>query len=62
MLSQDIIQVYENEEGDAVVVVGIFEGVGKPVNPQHIVIPICEARSIAKALCNLAELAEQELE
>lgn len=62
MLHQDIIQVYANEDGDAVVVVGIFEDVEKPVNLQHIIIPMHEAKSIAMALCNLADIAEQEME
>lgn len=62
MLSQDIIQVYANEDGDAVVVVGAFEGVENPVSLNHIIIPMREARSVAYALSKLAELAEQELE
>jgi hypothetical protein len=61
MLSQDLIQVYSNEEGDAVIVVGVFEGVGKTVKPHHIVIPFGEMRLIATALNNLCDEIEQEL-
>ena len=62
MLHQDIIQVYSNDDGDAVVVVGIFDQVGKTVSPESIVIPLCEIRSVAFALNKIADIAEEDLE
>jgi hypothetical protein len=62
MLSQDIIQVYANDDGDAVIVVGRFQGYGISVDPEMICFGMSDARAIAKALIQLAEIAEQELE
>lgn len=62
MLHQNIIQVYSNYDGDAVVVVGIFDQVGKNVSPESIVIPFGEIRAVAFALNKIADMAEEELE
>jgi hypothetical protein len=62
MLSQDIIQVYANEEGDAVIVVGRFQGYGISVDPEIVCFDMADARAIARALMSLAEAADQELE
>lgn len=62
MLHQDIIQVYSNDDGDAVIVVGIFEDAGRPVTPEFIVIPFREIRSVAFALNKMADQAEEDLE
>ena len=61
MLSQDIIQVYANEDGDAVVVVGRFCGLNNLVEPSYIVIPFGEMRSVATALNRLCDEVEREL-
>lgn len=62
MLHQDIIQVYPNNDGDAVIVVGIFEEAGKTVTPESIVVPFREIRSVAFALNKMADQAEEDLE
>ena len=62
MLSQDIIQVYANEDGDAVILVGRFIGYGQSVDPEYISIDMADARKVAKALISLAKAAEQDLE
>ena len=62
MLSQDVIQVYTNCDGDAVVVVGLFEMVGKPVRLEHITIPFSEIKPVAKALNKIAKQAIEDLE
>lgn len=60
MLSQNLVQVYINEEGDAVVVIGVYEGVGKSINPHHIVIPFQELMLVSKALNDIYEELQQE--
>lgn len=62
MLSQDIIQVYANEEGDAVIIVGRFVGYGQSVDPEIITFSMADARAIANALHQLADAAEEDLE
>lgn len=62
MLSQDIIQVYANEDGDAVIIVGRFVGYGQSVDPEIITFSMTDARTIANALYQLAGEAEEDLE
>lgn len=62
MLSQDIIQVYANDDGDAVIIVGRFVGYGQSVDPEIISFSMGDARAIAKALTQLADEAEEDLE
>lgn len=60
MLSQDIIQVFENEVGDVVIIVGRFAGYGQSVNPEAISFSIGDARVIAKALIQLSDEALED--
>lgn len=50
MLSQNLVQVYANDDGDAVLVIGRFESVGNPVQLESIVIPFEDLESVGAAL------------
>lgn len=61
MLHQDIVQVYRNDNDDAVVIIGKFDGLGKDVILDSVVIPFSDIKSVAKALDSIAEEIMQEL-
>lgn len=62
MLHQDIIQVYDNEDGDAVIAVGVFKGLDQPVEIQSIVIPYSEISEVSRALSKVAAKLFEDLE
>lgn len=61
MLSQDIIQVYRNDNDDVVIIVGKFNGLGSNVVLDSVAIPFADLKSAAKALDMIAEEIMQEL-
>ena len=61
MLSQDIIQAYRNDNDEAVIIVGKFNGLGNEVILDSVVIPFSDLKTVAKAIDCIAEEIMQEL-
>ena len=55
MLEQNILQVYLAESGSVIIASGIYEGLSKPVEIQHVAISVDDLRNLAAALNELAE-------
>jgi hypothetical protein len=50
MLSQNLVQVYPNDDGDVVIVIGEFKSADKAVELESIVIPADDLSSVFIAL------------
>jgi hypothetical protein len=59
MLFQNLVQVYSNSDGDAVIVYGKLDDLSKPITPEIIIFDISEARAIGEALIKLADEASE---
>lgn len=59
MLFQNLVQVYSNSDGDAVIVYGKLHDLAKPIDPEIMILDISEARAIGEALIKLADEAAE---
>lgn len=59
MLFQNLVQVYSNSDGDAVIVYAKLDDLSKPVNPEILILDISEAKAIGEALIKLADEASE---
>lgn len=50
MLVQDLIHVYTNKDGDAVIAIGILDDVSEQVELEKIVIPYDDIMAVSNAL------------
>ena len=55
MLEQNILQVYLAESGEVIIASGIYQGLAKSVDIQHIAISVDDLRNLAAALNELAK-------
>lgn len=54
MLEQNILQVYLAESGNVIIASGMYEGLGKSVDIQHIAVSVDDLSNLAAALNELA--------
>lgn len=54
MLEQNILQVYLAESGEVIIASGIYQGLAKSVDIQHISVSVDDLRNLAAALNELA--------